>query len=421
MNHVIAALLSACLVFVVCPSSTLAQGITLRGVGSVNDGMAGAGVAAPLDAAGAINWNPASISAFQRNQLSMGMALVLPDVEVASNLGPYSGGSSSESGVSPIPVMALVHKTCDPRVTWGVGIYGIAGFKVNYDASTTNPILFPQGTLGQIPTLGRVNTEAEFFQIAPTLAIALTDRLSIGFSPTLTLGRLSINPFFASPPVNGAFPDAAGSRYHFGGGAQAGLFYLVNSDWTFGLSVKSPQWFEEFRFKAQDSNGLPVSQRIKFDYPMIASVGTAYYGIPGVVWATDVRYFDYANADGFGDSGLKANGTIAGTGWSSVFSVATGVQKQLTNRFTVRSGYVFNSNPINDNDVLINTAAPVISQHVATVGFTYRMTDNLSASMAYLHAFENKTRGPYIAQVPGSSIELTTAAYAFSSGISLEW
>ncbi len=408
-------------VWALLASDVFAQGITLRGVGAVNDGMAGAGVAAPLDAAGAIHWNPASIAAFDNNQASFGMMMVLPELEVASSIGPFSGSSSSESGIAPIPVMALVHKTCNPRVNLGIGIYGIAGFKVNYDASLSNPILFPQGSLGAIPTFGRVNTEAEFFQIAPTVSFALTERLSIGMAPTMTVGQLSISPFFGSPPVNGAYPDSAGSRYHFGGGAQFGLYYLVNPNWTFGASLKTPQWFEEFRFKAQDSNGLPVNARLKFDYPLIASFGTAYYGIPGVVWATDFRYLDYANTDGFGDSGVNPDGTIAGTGWSSLFSVATGIQKQMSQRLTLRCGYVFNTNPINENNVLINVAAPVITQHIATVGMSYRLTENLAASLAYLHAFENSQSGPYLDVVPGSSIELTTAAYAISSGLSVSW
>ncbi|MDD4033102.1 MAG: hypothetical protein PHS48_07655, partial [Bacteroidales bacterium] len=42
-----------------------AQGILLRGMGAVNESMGGAAVAAPLDATGAIYWNPASISAFK--------------------------------------------------------------------------------------------------------------------------------------------------------------------------------------------------------------------------------------------------------------------------------------------------------------------------------------------------------------------
>ena len=411
-----------CLFLVIVASTPLnGQGITLRGVGSVNEGMAGAATAAPIDAAGAVNWNPASIAAFQHNEATMGMTLILPDVEVSSSILGMSGTSRGESGVSPIPSMALVYKTSNPRVTLGFGAYGIAGFKVNYDASLTNPILMPQGTLGPIPSFGRVNTEAEFFQLAPTVSVALSDQLAIGVAPTLTLGRIAINPFLGSPPINGQFPDSSGTRYHFGGGAQVGLFYIPNCNWRFGATLKSPQWFEEFRYKSQDSNGLPVNARLKFDYPMIASVGTAYYGMPGVVWAFDVRYFDYENTDGFGDSGMKPDGTIAGVGWSSLFAVATGVQKQVSNRLTVRGGYVFNSNPINQDDVLINTAAPVISQHVGTVGFTYAFSQQFSFSMAYLHAFENNKSGPYVGLVPGSTINLTTTAYAVSSGFTVKW
>ena len=45
-----------------CPVRLRAQGIALSGVGPVNRSMGGAATAAPIDAAGALMWNPASIS-----------------------------------------------------------------------------------------------------------------------------------------------------------------------------------------------------------------------------------------------------------------------------------------------------------------------------------------------------------------------
>ncbi|HMO91601.1 MAG TPA: outer membrane protein transport protein [Pirellulaceae bacterium] len=402
-------------------SSVVAQGIALRGVGAVNDGMAGAGVAAPLDAAGAIHWNPASIASFDYNQASFGMMLVVPDLEVSSSIFGIDGVSRSESGVAPIPVMGIVHRTADPRINLGLGIYGIAGFKVNYDVSQTNPILLPQASMGLIPSLGRVNMEAEFFQIAPTISYAMTERLSLGFAPTMTLGRLAINPFIGAPPEAGIYPESSGSRYHFGGGFQVGMRYLLNEDWAIGASFKSPQWFENFRFKSQYPSGAPYRGDLKFDYPMIVSLGSAYYGLPGIVWATDFRYFNYEAADGFGDAGMNPDGSIMGTGWKDVFSVATGLQRELTERFAVRCGYVFNTSPIRDDNLLINVAAPVITRHIATVGFSYRLTEQLTFSAAYLHAFRSRQTGPYLDLVPGSTLELSTAAYALSTGLTVSW
>ncbi len=417
--------LSTLLMLVACVSSLSAQGLALRGVGAVNNSMAGASVAAPIDAAGAIHWNPASIAEFRHNEATFGLGLVLPDTQVASSVptpfGVLSGSSSSESGVSPIPTMAIVHTTRNPRINFGLGAYAIAGFRVNYNASTSNPILLPQGSLAPLPTFGRVNTEAEFFQIAPTVSIALTERLSIGIAPTLTIGRLEINPLFAAAPVNGQYPTSAGSRFAFGGGAQFGVYYAPNAHWRFGASYKSEQWIEDFRFQFQDASGAPSVTTADFEYPSIVSIGTSYTGIPGVVWALDARYFDYEHARGFGTGGFSPRGELLGTGWRSVYSFATGVQTQLNHRVKLRFGHVYNTNPIASDNLLINSVAPLITEHISSVGASVGLTKNLTANLAYLHAWENQISGPFIPQVPGSTITLNTRADLLTGSLTLKW
>ncbi len=147
----------------------------------------------------------------------MNIGLVYPDSRVESTVGAVTGSSRSESGASPLPCMALVLKGAHPQVTTGIGLFSVAGFKLNYDASTTNPIALPQGSLGALPTLGRVNTEAEFFQIVPTIAWTINDCWSIGAAPTITIARLGIEPLLASGPGAAGYPSGSGSRYTWGG------------------------------------------------------------------------------------------------------------------------------------------------------------------------------------------------------------
>ena len=51
------------------PGLAVAQGIVVPGVGPINRSMAGAAVAAPIDAAGAMHWNPAAISGLRTSQM----------------------------------------------------------------------------------------------------------------------------------------------------------------------------------------------------------------------------------------------------------------------------------------------------------------------------------------------------------------
>lgn len=420
-KNLIAWSLAFCCLAFLSVSDVIAQGIALRGVGSVNESMAGAGTAAPLSAAGAIHWNPASLADFDHNQAEMGLGLILPDSRVESTVGLATGASRSEAGVSPLPTMALVMKTKDPRLTLGVGVFAIAGFKLNYEASTTNPILMPQGALGLLPTFGRVNTGAEFFQVAPTVSYALSDSLAIGFAPTLTVAKIEIEPLLIAAPSAAGYPTGSGTRYHFGGGGQVGLYYKPNRCFAAGVTVKSEQYFEDFRFRATDNaTGLPVRATTDFEYPLIISAGTSFRPNDFTLIAADVRYFDYENADGFGPQGLNPNGSLAGLGWESVIAVALGIERRVNQCLTVRGGYVWNDNPIRSEDVFFNAGSPLNVQHVASLGFSCRLTDNVTVNTTYLHGFDQASSGPY-AGLPGTDVTIRTAAYLVSSGFTISF
>ena len=105
-------------------------------------------------------------------------------------------------------------------------------------------------------TAGPLFSEACFLQLAPTVAYAITDRLALGVAPTLTMGKVCVDPLGFAPPTNGGYPPGKGTRYHWGGGAQAGIYYIGQCGWHWGLTIKSPQWFEDFRFHTVAADGL---------------------------------------------------------------------------------------------------------------------------------------------------------------------
>ena len=77
-------------VILLSPGPIWAQGIIFNGVGPINRSMGGASTAAPIDAAGAIYWNPATIGSLERSEVILGMELVLP-TEAVSRSGRSRG------------------------------------------------------------------------------------------------------------------------------------------------------------------------------------------------------------------------------------------------------------------------------------------------------------------------------------------
>jgi len=187
-----------------------AQGIFVTGVGPVNRSMGGAGTAAPLDAIGALHWNPASISGLATSELGFGVETLLADIDLSSTIVGVNAKTSGEPGTAVIPTIGWVHHLEDSPVTIGLGVNGVGGFRNNMPMDAKNPLLDPAA--GGTPFFA----DAEIFQLTPTLSYALNDHLSIGVAPTITAHRLSIIPL--GPPIIPAPGPSQGNRVHWGGG-----------------------------------------------------------------------------------------------------------------------------------------------------------------------------------------------------------
>ncbi|WP_417745330.1 OmpP1/FadL family transporter [Rosistilla oblonga] len=394
------------------------QGAIVSSAGPVHRGMGGASTAAPISALGALYWNPATISGMEHGELEVGMDLLFTQHRVDSTFGPFSGSTEAEPGTFPIPNIGWVHHLENSPVSLGLSVNAVAGFKTNVQSDPTNPVMSPQPT-----GLGRVSSEASFLQIAPVISYALTDRISIGGGPVITSGQVGLEPFvFGSANSDSTYSSGRSSRYHWGGGLQAGVYFIPNEDWRFGASFKSPSWMEEFEFYGEDENGVPRELSAHIDLPMILSLGTAYAGFDKWLLAVDLRYIDYANADGFGDPATyDATGRLNGLDWSSVMAVAFGAQRAIGDRAFIRGGYSYNQNPVRESESFYNVATPLIYEHTLSVGGSYKLNEMLALNIAYSHFFENSRTGPIVmpgvGAIPGSSVTNEMSADVLSFGI----
>jgi long-chain fatty acid transport protein len=413
--------------FLLCTLTVLAgvaparaqQGMVVSGAGPINRSMGGASTAAPLDSIGALYWNPATTSGLAGSELAFGVELLFPQARLSSALPIGVAGSTiSDAGVYVLPSVGMVYQPEDSRCTFGLGLFAPEGFAVNYPGSATNPLLTapPPNGIG----FGPINVVYQVFQIAPTVAFQLTDRLSIGFGPTLDLASLRADPaLITSPNANGAYPQGNHSNVAWGAGFQVGLYYVTENGWHFGTSLKSPQWFDAFEFHSTDALGQPRDFHFGVNNPLIWSIGGAYSGFERWTLATDMRFIDYRDTRGFSQTGFDATGALRGLGWDNVFVLALGAQYQLTEPLSLRMGYTFNTNPISSAVASFNLASPLIVQHTLAVGASYSLNRCLSLSAAYVHSFENSVQGTIISPfgpIPGSSVQSDAWADSFIFG-----
>ena len=414
-------------ILAVAASNAAAQfGPMLSGAGPVNRSMGGASTAAPVTASGALFWNPATLSGLDGSQLDVGAELLFPHTNLSSSVpansfGPgfppvdMAGTTGNEDAVFAMPTIALAYRPEKSPFTYGLGVFAAAGFGLNYPGSTTNPVLTAPAPNGL--GFGSIFSEYQVLQIAPALVYDVNDELSLSISPLLDIGMLQLDPaVFAAPDdANGdgfaTYPPGTHSRSAWGGGFNLGAYYRTG-DWGFGSAYKSPQWFQSYRFNTTNELGQPRAAEFNLDLPAIVSVGTSYNGFERWLLAADLRYLDFENTDGFGDSGFAPTGALQGVGFESIFAVALGAQYLLSDAMSVRLGYSWSENPICDSQTAANVASPLTIEHTLYAGASYHVTDSFSLSLAYSHGFENSISGPIVlptGAVPGTSIQSTTA------------
>ncbi|WDQ15083.1 OmpP1/FadL family transporter [Rhodopirellula sp. P2] len=397
------------------------QGAYISAAGPVNRSMGGASTAAPISALSAMYWNPASISGMEHSELEVGVDLLFTDHQVTSTVGATTGTTDAEPGSFPVPNFAWTHRLQDPRFTFGLGVNSVAGFKTNLPADPTNPVLAPQPT-----GLGQITSEASFLQIAPVLSMAMTERLSVAAGPLITTGQVGIEPFvFDSVNGDNTYSSGRATSYHWGGGFQVGSYFLMSPDWQVGASYKSKAWMETFEFTGADENGLPRTLTSDIDLPSVISLGTGYTGFDQWLFAADIRYLDYANADGFGDeASYDATGKLGGLDWSSVFALAFGAQRTVGERVFLRAGYTYNQNPIRESESFFNLASPLIYEHMLSMGGSYKLNQKVAVNVGWSHYMENTRTGavilPGIGAVPGSSVTNRMSADFLSFGIVMQ-
>src|SRR3954467_6462730 len=114
-----AAVLAVVATLAAAADASAQPGLYLPGNGAVQGGMAGVSTATPLDALGALYWNPAAIGRLGRNEVSIGGAFLYPDISVSSSVprpllgGVDAGRTRSDSGFPLASSLGVVYKA-DP-------------------------------------------------------------------------------------------------------------------------------------------------------------------------------------------------------------------------------------------------------------------------------------------------------------------
>ena len=372
-------------------------GHIMQGIGARNMSMGGAATGKPIDISGALQWNPAAISVFKANEFSVNAGAFFSSPQLSSTAptseGPMSGVTEDDRGTSIMPALAMVWGKKDSKHHFGVSAFGISGFGVTFPESMTNPINMPQSMHG----FGKVESNYQLMQVGLTYAYELSEKFSVGIAPTFNYAMLELEPNpLANPSQTLGYPvsDKASAT---GFGAQIGLFFNSGKGFTAGASYKSKQSFSEFEFnnKYLDGSTAPGNS-FKMNYPAIYSIG-AGYSKSKFDFALDYRMVDYKNTEGFAEKGWTNTGSVKGFGWENISIVSAGVQYKGIEKFPLRVGYTYSSNPINSELAFFSVPATAVIANAFQLGFGYIINEKITLDAVYHHGASNgSTSGPLL-------------------------
>ena len=383
-----------------------------------NKGMAGAGVAAPLDSmVPAIN--PAGLTEVG-NRLDIGLTIFNPNREYKvsgapsmypGTFGLVPGTVDSDSDYFFIPNLGW-SKQLNEKSAVGVAIFGNGGMNTDYPTQTFYD-----------PTNSKTGVDLMQLFIAPTYSYKFNEMHSVGITPIFAAQFFEAKGVNSFAPFSSA-PDKLSGHGHdtsLGFGGRIGYLGKLTDKFNIGLAYQSKIYMDEF----DDYSGLFAEQG-DFDIPANWTVGFAVMPIPTVTVAVDVQQIYYSDINSINNpllpnlmTSLLGNNDGAGFAWDDMTVYKIGLQWARSEQWTYRFGYSYGEQPIPDSDVLFNILAPgVIEQH-ATFGLTYTFANQSELDFSLTYAFENSVTGPNPLEVPGAqSIELTMNQWEFGIGYS---
>ncbi|MGA8042869.1 MAG: hypothetical protein WCA37_08705 [Terracidiphilus sp.] len=412
------------------------DGHFLHGAGPVNEAMGGADTGLCLDATGSVAWNPACTALFKGRRFEFHGTIFIPWRSLSSTVnanafGPgmpaatLSGTTVSHTNTAFMPGMAFIYHAPDSRNSYHFAMLAVSGFGVDYDESKdfSNPILTPQPPNGF--GFGSLSSNYALLTMPIGASRQFSDRLTAGFSLVPAFSMLKVIPApFATPVSAGStmsyYLSASKSAWAFGVGAQAGLHYKFNDVFSAGFSYHSPIWFRDFKWEAADLTGVKHPIEFEMDLPQLFSMGIGVKPTARTNIGVDARWFDYAHTTGFDKSGYNNNGAVVGFGWHSIWAFGGGVQQEITKSTKVIGGYNFSQNPIPSSLAFFNTPAPGIVQHHLSGGLVQHI-HSWDLNVAYYHAFQNSSTGPWISAqgpVPGTSVTSKMSENSVTIGFS---
>lgn len=368
------------------------NGYSPTGFGTASKGLAGAGVALPLDAMTAATNPAAAVDVGSR--VDAGIGLFAPDRGfTAETAGPIAvGDHDSRNDLFWIP-HAGWNKALDADRSIGILLGANGGMNTEYDSAVWQAFNNPAGTASS-------PTGVDFSQLF--VGFNYSQRInaahSIGIMPVIAVQRFKaegLEPFQAFS-VSPTKVTNNGYDYSWGYGVRLGWLGRFGDRLSVGAAAQSRLHMTKF----DKYEGL-FAEGGDFDVPPTVMLGLAYKATPTVTLVADwqrIFYSDIASLHNPNDSPLGPTTFLGaddglGFGWNDIDILKLGVQWEYHPKLTLRAGFSHANQLFENGQALFNVLAPATVRTHASLGMTYRVDEDSAFTVAYTRAFREEISG----------------------------
>lgn len=457
------ALAIASAILPLCASQAWAtNGMMMIGAGIRSQGMGGVGIAYGGDSLSAVA-NPANLP---KVGMRGDMGIMVFNAEASVKSGSIAGAPPAQSQFGfdgeaeslarmyLMPEMGMAMPLTD-KLYAGFAVAPLGGGGTNYPYN----FFSYSGSNTPQPDVA-LGVELIVVQAPVSVAYQVNENHTLGASLAINAARFRAFGLDAFSVFDGSVTAITANRdnvtgkgydWAFGAGVKVGWQgEFLDDRLTLGLTYGSKGYMTKFdKYK-----GL-FPEEGRMNLPATYGLGVALKPVKNLLFAFDAVRVLNSKTDAFGNkgpgtrcsvpapagapcyggtgplTGLPSNGPTAtgtslelgrdegmGFGWEDQTVYKFGVQYGLNERVQVRAGYNYGKSPIPDDQLTFATLAPAISEHHWTAGFTYRASDNLEVTGAYMYSPEAIQESPLRQNVVGA---IDASMKQQMLGVSLSW
>lgn len=368
-------------------SSTLfANGLSLNEQSASGAGTAFAGRASSALDASTVFGNPAGLSKLEGKQVSGGFAIVKANVDIShvdSNAPGTSKGDMVPLAHVPFAFFAM---PIDEKWNFGLGMYVPFGLISDYEKSF-------QGSSHGLYSKVAVMT------IQPTLSYKITDRVAVGFGPTLnkidgkltntllTRGANSPDTLISIKGDDTALGYNVGLMVDLSEQTTWGITYHSKVDYTLKgrtkvynapepLAAGNGKYNASLDFTTPESVDSSISHKLDDQW-------TLHGGFTWTRWSR----LESIEAKSKGQPVARFSNVKEELNWSDVWSYSIGASYQVNPQWVLRTGFALDKSPTTNEYRTVRI--PVGNRKILTFGTGWTASDNLTIDLAYAYIKES--------------------------------